>query len=262
MPDTKIGKKEQTAIGEAIDFAEYAGQGFENQTQDDISIPFIGVLQSMSPQLETVEGAKAGRLINTVTENLYDSVEFVAAVSQHLFVEWVPRNKGGGFVGIHEINSDVVAKAKDASKEFGKYLTPDGNELSETFYLYGVLVENDEPVGMAVIAFVSTKIKVYKNWNTRINMYTVPTKEGGKINPPMFAHRVKLSTIKQQKNADQFYNFVLQPVNGDIKSSLLPTSSPIFQAAVECKKMIAKGTAKAAYDSQNVAGDGQASPVF
>jgi hypothetical protein len=30
-------------------FAEFAGQGFEGQTTDDWSIPFLGILQALSP---------------------------------------------------------------------------------------------------------------------------------------------------------------------------------------------------------------------
>ena len=236
-------------------YDDYAGQGFEHQSRDDLAIPFLGVLQGLSPQIETIDGAKPGMLFNTVTEEVEsgkDGVLFVPAVTQHCFVEWVPRDAGGGFVAIHEVNSDVVKEAKAGADEYGKYKVGD-NDLIETFYIYGVLVDETDALGMAVVAFTSTKIKVYKKFNTKVRTFRVKLDDGRMIPPPLFAHLTRITTVKESNNKGDFYNFSLVPANGSLQESLLATDDPRFQAAAECKRLVESGVARAAFES---AGDG------
>lgn len=253
-----VVKKEESTAVQNIDYGEDAGSGFENQTQDDVQIPFIGVLQPMSPQVEVggdaqLEGASPGMLHNTVTDDLYkgsDGFEFIPCFTKQWFVEWIPRTAGGGFVGKYEVNAEIVAKARAESTEFGKYKTPDGNDLVQTFEVWGILVTAEGDIEPVILSFTSTKITVYKKWNTKIQMFTLPKKDGKKIRPPLFAHRVRVTTVKQSNVHGTFYNFVLSPTEGEIKSSLLEPSDPKFAAAKSLRQMISSGAVKAADDSQ------------
>ena len=61
------------------------GTGLEEMTSDDLAIPFIRVLQAMSPQVnkrapEYVDGAEVGMLFNTVTNSVYDGEKGVEIV--------------------------------------------------------------------------------------------------------------------------------------------------------------------------------------
>jgi hypothetical protein len=247
------------------DYAEYDGQGFEDQTQADLAIPFLSILQALSPQLEDVdqggmEGAKAGMIFNTVTEQLYDGKEgllFLPAKTQHTFVEWVPRDAGGGFVAVHDPASELVKQAKAEADEFGKYKIGE-NDLVETFYVYGVTCgpEPDDPTELAVLAFTSTKIKAYKRWNTKLSMFMLKTENGRKIKPPMFAHLTRLTSVADKNNKGKFFNVSLTPANGTVKDSLLPPSDPRFESAAACKEMVDSGAARAAYETQQAAGTG------
>lgn len=251
-----LAKTGAGALTAAHDYGHDFGQGFEHQTRDDISIPFLAVLQDNSPQVTDREDCKPGMLFNTVTEDVIDGkkgIKFVPATTQHVFVEWVPRDKGGGFVAVHDIDSDVVRQARAASKEFGKYSTPTGNDLVETFYVYATLLdENDEANEMAVLAFTSTKISVYKRFNTKLNMFTIRTPDGRKMRPPLFAHRVHLTTVRERNNKGTYFNFALTPaVNGSVAESLLPPGDQRLEAAKSLRDMVESGLAKAAYDSQD-----------
>lgn len=258
---TAVAVATPNAVGAVIDYGTDAGAGFENQTKADISIPFLGVLQPMSPQITSMNDAKPGMLFNTVTEELTDGKVgrvLVPATTRHVFVEWVPREKGGGFVASHEVGSEVVKRALAESKDFGKYTTPNGNQLTETFYLYGMLLDSDlQPVEMATLAFTSTKITPYKRWNTKVNMFTVKTPSGAKVRPPLFAHLVKVTTTKEKNNKGEFFNFDLSPANGSVAESLLPPGHPALEAAKELRQMVDQGLAKAAYETQ----DGNARPA-
>lgn len=263
MAETKaVAKKKENAVA-AFDYGEDVGGGFENQSKDDISIPFLSVLQSNSPQVQDpedggIEGAKPGALFNTVTEEVIpgkEGIVIIPATTQHVFVEWVPRDNGGGLAGMHDPNSDVVAQAKARAKSsVGKLPLENGNELVETFYVYGVVEETGE---MIVVAFTSTKIGVYKRFNTKLKMFQVKTPDGRKVTPPLFAHRIRVKTEKQKNNKGEFYNFKLEPADGNLSESLLPGDSELYSAARACRDMVASGQAKANFESQDAsAGQG------
>lgn len=249
-------KKTDAQVPTEYDYGGDFDQGYENQTQDDLTIPFLSVLQSNSPQLDTIEAAKAGMLINTVTEELTkpeEGVAFVPVTTEHCYVEWTPRVKGGGFVAKHDVDSPTVLKALDESQEFGVYLTPEGNELVETFYVYAVSLDEDLQPGEAfVIPFTSTKIKKYKRWSTKINTFMIRT-PAGRRKPPIFAHQVKITAVKERNNKGDFWNFDLAPLNGSLVESLLPPGSPALEAAKDFRETVAEGNARVAYDTQKTA---------
>jgi hypothetical protein len=223
---TKTGKNE---LAPEYDYGSYKGQGYEETTQDDFAIPYLNLLQSMSPEVgaegedAAVEGAKPGMMINTVTQELYDGKQglvFVPVGTQHVYVEWRPREAGGGIVGRHAIDSELVQACK-ASGEFGELKTEEGNDLVETFYMYGYMLEDADsptPGQPMIVSFWSTKIKVYK----RI-MQTLRTYKG---RPPLFANRLLIQTTSEKNNHGAFFNYKIQPLNGGVGESLIP---PMFE---------------------------------
>lgn len=227
------------------DYGDDAGKGYEGQTNDDIIIPTVVVLQQMSPQVEGGDGV-AGQLYNTVTEESYDEILAVPAFTKREFVEFVPRTEGGGFRGVHEPDSPVVKAAIKASTEFGKYKTPEGNELVETYSVFWSQVDaSGEPIGMFTMPFTSMKIKVYKKWNTRVRSFQIPS-SSGRISPPLFANCVKLTTSKEKNNKGTFHNPVLTPANGTLKESLVAPNSAAFVAAKQLGELVKSGVATAA----------------
>uniref|UniRef100_A0AAU8KY30 Uncharacterized protein n=1 Tax=Pseudomonas phage vB_PaeS_FBPa53 TaxID=3231242 RepID=A0AAU8KY30_9VIRU len=271
---TDVAVKEQnTAMAEYGAYADYAGAGFENQTSDDYSIPFLQILQALSPQLQENDSLRQGMILNTVTGEVWDGkkgIAFVPATTQHVYVEWKPRDAGGGFVGIHEVNSDLVNHAKAASAEYGKYSTPDGNELIETFYVYGIALDDDGNASEAVLAFSSTKIKKYKGWMTKAKTIQIPLPDGRRIPAPLFAHRYRLKTVSEKNNKGQFFNWDAIAFDGaNAQEARLLPDDPLFQSAVNIKSMIEQGKARAAYESQapgsadeEAQGAGGGKPVF
>lgn len=248
--------KKTTAVAN-YDYGDDAGAGFENQTRDDIAMPFLIVLQSNSPVVadQTVEGARAGMLFNTVTEEVCTEQTFIPACTRHVFVEWVPRDKDGGYVGEHDINDPLVAKAKAESEDGYTLVLENGNVLVETFYVYGVLTEGTDSLGFVTMAFDSTKIKVYKKFNTRLQTYMVKVPGAGgqvrKVKPPMFAHHCMMTTTKETNTKGSWYNPVIAAADEDIASSLLKPEDPRYQAAAECRELVNSGIATPAYDTVN-----------
>lgn len=256
VAETTQAQVPATAAG--YSYGDDQGSGFEGTTGADLSIPFLGVLQSNSQQVEDENppGAKAGMLYNTVTRELLDGaagVPFLPVHKEHAFVEWIPRDAGGGFVGLHEPGSEIVKKAIAANggQKFGKLVLADGHELIETHYVYGLTLEEDLVTtnGFAVLSFSSTKIKPCRDWFTA--MYTL------KGRPPLFANRARLRTTKQKNEKGSFFNFQLEPARETwIKSLINPVAeAALLTEAKEFRDMVTSGMARASYETQNATGD-------
>lgn len=248
-----------TAVANPEDYAAYAGAGFENQTTDDYAIPFLSILQALSPQCtENPNVFRQGMLLNTVTGELFEGnkgLAFIPATTQHLYVEWKPREKGGGFVAVHDPASEVVKIAQAASTEYGTYLMPphtpkESNELIETFYVYGVAVDDDGSSIEAVLPFTSAKIKKYKAWMTKAKTIQIALPDGRRIPAPLFAHRYRLKTILEKNPKGTFFNFDISFDGENAMACRLPPSSDLFQQAVNVKQLIEQGKARAAHETQ------------
>jgi hypothetical protein len=246
--------KTNTGLATTPDYGDVEGSGFENQTRDDMSTPYLSLLQTNSPQCGDVEdggleGAKPGMFLNSATEELYDGrdggVIVVPATTQHLYVEYKPRDEGGGFVSTHAVASDIVRHAKAEAVAFNRLKSPEGNDLTEAFYVYAVVCEDGEPLGGIVIPFTSTKIKTYKKWNTRIGTLLVPRADGTRRRPPMFAHQVRITSLKQENQHGKFFVFDLAPAKGTLVESLLEPDDPCFVAAQDLMNSVAAGETEA-----------------
>lgn len=237
-----------------VDYGDDADSGYENQTNSDIALPFIAILQALSPQCTSdTDRLAPGQLFNTVTEDTIDGKTgflFVPSVTTHTYVEWIPRTSGGGFVGVHAVDSSVVRDAQDKSK--GMLRLKNGlNDLVETFSLYGIICDEDSPLSFAVLSFVSTKIKVYKGWNTKTKMFLQVRPDGLKVHPPLFANLVRVTTVKDKNNKGEFFNFKLSPaVESMVSKSLIPPSDPRYIEAKTLCGMVLSGVAKADIASQ------------
>lgn len=238
---TKAVTKKQASEVATFNYGDDAGVGLDLKPEEML-LPWLNVLQGQSPQVQKpmgeggVDGARAGMLMNSVTEQLFQGKEgvlFVPAARQHEVIEWKPREKGGGLVAKHSPASDVVQRAKDGAEKFGKLNTDytknsdgkyQGNDLVQTFIIFGVLVNEEgltEPIAMA---FTSTKITPYKKWIQKLYTY-------GRGKVPLFAHLTRMTTVSESRAAGDSFNVVLAPANGDLAASLLAPDDERFLAA-------------------------------
>ena len=212
---SELEKTDKGELAVAQGYGEFQDAGFEGVDNSDLQIPFLTILQGLSPQVKSVkhgglEGAEVGMFHNTVTDDLFDGedvgVGFVPAISQKKFVEWKPDR--GGFVAAHEPEEDCVKKAI-AECDFGK-LKIGENDLTETYYMYGTQfdLETRESRGPVVIVFKSMMIKPHKRIITALRMCTVQS-GGRKVNPPMFAHALKVVSVADKNDKGEFHNIRL-----------------------------------------------------
>lgn len=230
----------------AFDYGEHSNAGFENTSQDDFSIPFLDILQGQSPEVESLPSAKPGMFHNTVTDDLFDGKEGVSIIvvaTNHEYIEWVPRAKGGGIVGRHAVNSQIVEDARKNSESFNDLKTPAGNELVETFYAYLILNTEEGPTPI-VLSNSSTRIRPYKAMMTKANMIMVPTPDGRKVKPPLFAHKFRLTTEKRKNNDGEWhtYSVAFDSPDKSAAGARLAPDSELFQAAVAFYEVIKAGS--------------------
>ena len=85
MADKKVAEATASDLIPFDDDLLSEGTGLEEASAGDYAIPFLRVLQSMSPQLKKsdgkyIQGAEEGNLFNTVSEAVYDGTEGVTII--------------------------------------------------------------------------------------------------------------------------------------------------------------------------------------
>lgn len=241
------------ATGEIVDmseYAEYAGDGFEGQTADDYALPFLHILQALSPILENREDLRPGMILNTVTGETVTGqkgIRFIPATTKHEYVEWRPRDQGGGYIGSHPIDSELVRKLTGGGRVTGALKTPDGNELIETFYVYGLIVDDEGGYSHAVISFESAKIKKYRAWMTKAKTIQIQVPGRGRVPAPLFSHVYRLRTVSEKNKKGTFFNWEASFDGENALACRLSPKDELFQAAAAVRTMLDAGTVKVDY---------------
>jgi len=249
---TEVAPKDQAGLpGEYAGFEQYAGQGLDDLDSSDRSIPFLKVLEKGSPEIETVDGAKAGMIIDTSTLKLYTTIRFVPACREHAFVEWVPIDNGGGLVASHSMGEPI---SKWGQTQRGKITLRNGNDLVETFYLFGILLPDEgddesEPKPV-VISFTSTRIKTYKSIVNRSDSIMLLGAGGRKFKAPWFCHVWRLGTLKKVDGAQSWYLYTAEfdSPNKDATGARLPADHVVVEMGAEMVRQKSSGDLKMAQE--------------
>jgi len=201
MANTKLTKKEQEEQQLAIigSFEQDAGLGAENIEAADQAMPFVRPLQKMSPQVDEdnpsyVQGAKSGMFYNTATEKLYEEMTFLPVYYERCYIEWQPREQGGGFLGKL---TPTEAKARGITRgEDGKDYFDNGNQAADTRELTVLIINDDGTYDPAVVSMASSQVKASRKLMTQLNAVRV-SGANGMFAPPMFANQVKLNSTSE-----------------------------------------------------------------
>jgi hypothetical protein len=170
----------------AYDYSAFAGAGFEQTSAADFKPSFLRILHGTSPQIETVEGAKPGLIIDTITNEVFPEIIAIPCAAEHVFAAWKPRDPQGGgsggdaFGGIFKLDDPAI---QDALAKVGKYergddgkiilpeIEKDGAvyQLVETRYFHCIQVRPNGGLAPVTLAFSSTGHKPAGNWLTMMN---------------------------------------------------------------------------------------------
>ena len=220
MSDGKqVAVKSSSDVAVAAQFEEYSSAGFSEVTAEDLSIPFIRVLAQLSPQVNKrdgayVEGAEAGMLFNTVLNEVYDGVEGIEVVPCHYnrrFVEWKPREQGGGYVTSYETTDPIVNTT--TKNDVGQDVFPDGNLLSNTAQFFVLLLHPELGPQRALITMSSTQLKKARKWMTQAQSMTAQGKNGI-YTLPLMSQVYKVGTVQEQNDKGTWFGFDVTRVLG------------------------------------------------
>lgn len=212
-------KKNGLSEGLADAFAADAGFGFEEVTQSDLQIPFLRIIQALSPQLKKsdpafIAGAGQGDIFNTVTNKVWLADEGVVVLPvffQMKFLEFIPRSQGGGFVGELSAESKEVRSAS-RDKDSGMELLSSGNELVRTAQHYVKIVHEDGNLENAIVDMKKTQLKKSRLW---LSMMMMQKYNGHTV--PSFANTYLLKSVEDGNDKGSWGSWNIS-INGPVAS--------------------------------------------
>ena len=226
-----------------VNFEADAGQGL-NMTQEDLALPFLKVLGQLSPECNKrdakyVEGAEPGKIINTVTNELYDKISVVPCHYKRQYIEWQDRGASSGApVAIHDADSDIVSQTT-RDKSFKDRL-PNGNYLENTANHFVILLGKSPTT--ALISMKATQLKVSRKWNSMMMGLKMQGKNG-MFTPPTYSHIYKLKTVQQSNDKGTWFGWDVSRV-GPI------SDAGIYKIAKDFGANVSKGDVKVKHGDQ------------
>jgi hypothetical protein len=252
-----VDKKQNTDVAAVTlsSLEALSGRGLQNVSTDTMATPRIKILMQLSPELEEIEGAKAGMIYNTVTQELFktdEGIKVIPCYFQLQYVEWTDRGQGSSApVNVYDASSDILMKTKRDDQNKDRL---DSGNYIDTCHNHFVLVMDKTGVpSPAVITFKSTQLKHSKRWNTMMKRQFLKNANGTLFAAPSFAHVYKWSTMKESNDKGTWYGW-----NGPTKEAVitdLDNSAEILQMAKDFEESCRKGERNVSYEESEASSD-------
>lgn len=155
-----------------------SGENFVTQfkvetNQNDMAIPFLKVIQSLSNEL--IQGKdkynpnlKAGDLYESVTKTIFRNASAIVCGMKKYYAEWTPQVRGR-LIAKHLENADIVRNAVPVGN--GNFKTPTGHDLLETYGAV-LVIKNEDGIFLPVrFTFSRSSFAVGKELNTILAIY-------------------------------------------------------------------------------------------
>ncbi len=258
-----------TAVANRLSDEEIAADaraGMAGITKEDLAIPRLSILQSLSPQVNPrdaayVEGAQVGMIIENVTNRLFDGEAGILLCLVQFSksdLEWIPRSKGGGFVKNHGAGSDILKSA--TRSDTGANLLPNGNEIVPTIDYFALLInQEEESFEQCVISFSKTEMKEARRVTTVASTFQVRDSSGRMIVPALYYRTYKFTTIPKQNDKGNWFGWKSDP--GPLTQDLFPESGygvEIYRQARGFCKAVEAGMVRVKDPSQQEGGSSAA----
>lgn len=221
--------------------------GKQDFRQKDIALPFILVLQKLSPQCdkqepEYVPGAEPGMFFNTVTGKTFsgeDGMIVVPIAFRISITEWKLREKGGGgFVADHGSDESILSKTKQDDK--GRNITADGTEIVKAGqYLCFLVDPKTGTFEQAIINLQKTQEKKSRKWNAMLQNTHVRHPQTGEVRvAPYFYTAFQFSTVPESNDKGNWFGVKIEQY---ARTADLEGGRGIYLAARELRAAVDRG---------------------
>ena len=225
-------------------FEADANQGAQNIAQEDLALPFLKILGQLSPEVNKrdgkyVEGAEPGKIINTVSNELYMSINVLPVFYKRQYIEWQDRGTSTGApVAIHEADSDILSQTT-RGKDYKDRL-PNGNYLENTASHFVILLGSSPQT--ALISMKATQLKVSRKWNSMMMGIKMQGKNG-LFTPPTYSHIYNLKTVQMSNDKGTWFGWDVSKV-GPIEDK------SVYDIAKGFADQVGKGEIQAKHGSE------------
>ena len=205
-----IAKKNKNEVGFLDQAKGLAYDGFENVTDDLISLPFLKVAQPNSPELlpdSQVKGLKQGDLFNSVTGTVYGpSVQVILLGFDRSYLEWGEGN--GQLLGRHSIEEVERMIADGDIEKDGPRLTKklDGARVQETHTFFVMLPEYPDD-GVLMLSFKSTGLKHVRKLLTKARAMRWTLPDGKVDSAPLYGIVWEIHTVLNKNDQGNWVLF-------------------------------------------------------
>ena len=224
---------------------KFAGTGLDTITTDDIATPRLKVLAQMSPELEEIDGAKAGMICNSVSKKIYsgqDGISVVVCGYDKVWLEWQDRGKGSS--APVNIFSPVDKPTNAVRGDDGKFRLESGNYLEECANFYCLLLNGGVAPEPAIISMKATQLKAARSWAYSLKNEFIQNPKTKKLFlAPSWYRIYTLTTTKQSNDKGSWYGWVVN--KGDFLNS-----EDTFDMAANFNESVRKGIVKPKYDDE------------
>ena len=239
----QVTTKKEGALAVNV-FEADANKGSQNIAQEDLALPFLKVLGQLSPEVNKrdgkyVEGAEPGKIINTVSNELYTSINVLPVFYKRQYIEWQDRGASTGApVAIHEADSDILSQTT-RGKDYKDRL-PNGNYLENTASHFVILLGSSPQT--ALISMKATQLKVSRKWNSMMMGIKMQGKNG-LFTPPTYSHIYNLKTVQMSNDKGTWFGWDVSKV-GPIEDK------SVYDIAKGFADQVGKGEIQAKHGSE------------
>lgn len=210
-----------TAVPEDLlaSLIESAGQGFEGASQEDYALPFVKLLQALSPQLSKndaafIPEARPGDIVISTSGALFageDGIRVIPVTFSKKYLEYRKRTNGGGFVASYDTKDDGLNSMQD------------GNELVDTANHFVLFEDSEGNLKPACLSMSSSKLKVSRKWLSVMADVIIQTPKGAK-GAASFAKTYRVTSVEEtNRRNEKYFSYAINAEGW--------TSKPAFEAA-------------------------------
>lgn len=228
---------------QGYDWSKLGNAGFENVQREDLGIPFFAIVDAKSPefdktskdyQAKKIPGCGPGDVFNNLSREIIHKYEgppmiVVPCSFEKAYVEWKPRNSGGGLVRVHK---DPRILNEAVRNDDNQDILKNGNLLVTTAYFFLLLLKGQERLPM-ILGMKGSQLKKARFWLNLQQGIKFTNGAGEKYTPPMFSHSYELTTGPEVNEKGSYWGWKIA-MHEQLKDPLL-----IADAIDTSKKAIA-----------------------